>query len=240
MRAKPRPPVPRAVTLERFERVQREHPGLTLQEYADLLDIKFGTLRAVVYDPDGSKQKKTRKNYEGTCALCGAVTKSDGTSQPSSFCTSCAHENQKIWTQEAVIDAIQRFAALNGRPPTALEWMHANPIENYPSCSNCHTREGAPFAKWADAIEAAGFPRPKVGDKVTIYGQGAAQMERTYVVFHRNGNGWESSGENIEAFSPEAAIEKAAIEEGEYAAILTRLFKVQEVKTQTRLGIVKS
>lgn len=105
----------------------------------------------------------------GECVDCGvAVEHSNG--KVAERCRSCAngHKHEtRTWTREAVIDAIQRFAAANGRPPLASEWInvdHANgyPARTYVYCSNDQSRKN-PFPKWADAIEAAGFPRPIAG-----------------------------------------------------------------------------
>jgi len=69
-----------------------------------------------------------------------------------------------------VIDAIQRFAAIHGRPPKARDWHTRDPVNNYPACSTVYrtnhpSNRSAPFACWADAIEAAGFPRPTRGSR---------------------------------------------------------------------------
>lgn len=115
--------------------------------------------------------RKRHRERTGVCVDCGGETKYGG--QPgkpiSDVCAECSRARQrasKKWTREAVIDAIQRFAAENGRPPTSTEWICANRIKNYPPRTACYRsgqKSSAPFEKWADAIEAAGFRRPRTG-----------------------------------------------------------------------------
>lgn len=73
------------------------------------------------------------------------------------------YERQRKWTKETVIKAIQDWAAEHGRPPTSPEWHNASPDGKYPCFRSVYgpEAEGRPFPKWADAIEAAGFPRPR-------------------------------------------------------------------------------
>lgn len=80
---------------------------------------------------------------------------------------------RRRWTRETMIAAIQRFATRYGRPPGAADF---NPAmvraaghdwraerfyadADYPTVPSV-ARE---FGSWADAVEAAGFPRPGYG-----------------------------------------------------------------------------
>lgn len=146
---------------------RRVFPDLTHRQRAALLGMSYGAYWNLLNDPDGAKQKARREKYKGVCERCGAETRSDGTSRPSRLCVVCATP-EKFWTRERIIDAIQRFAATNGRPPTAAEWIRADRENGYPPRSvvyrqpSCKT---APFASWADAIKAAGFTRPRIGKR---------------------------------------------------------------------------
>lgn len=99
----------------------------------------------------------------GTCA-CGRPV--DGSNRRGSErCVDCSRAKQaaeRYWTHETVIDAIQRFAVENGRPPKATDWQRVNPEKGYPPSARVYGH-GCPFPTWADAIEAAGFPRPRRG-----------------------------------------------------------------------------
>lgn len=60
------------------------------------------------------------------------------------------------WTQETVVAAIKAWAEKNGRPPAQRD---ATGDSSLPSGSIARTACGS----WADAVEQAGFPRPKIG-----------------------------------------------------------------------------
>jgi hypothetical protein len=116
--------------------------------------------------------RERKSLYGGRCVDCGRKT-SHGNARypgPCKRCrdcrVACKHANKK-WTTESVVAAIHRFAAEHGRPPTASEWMVADPARGYPPASSVHEANGnnpsAPFRYWADAIVAAGFPRPRPG-----------------------------------------------------------------------------
>ncbi len=136
---------------------------------------QFGVGSAFVYDvlndPAGGKSKERKKRYGNSCVDCGARTDgSNGRAKASERCKACRIVYQetvlKQWTRERVIDAIQLFARENGRPPSASDWNHAGRDRRYPAATSCYSttpRSTSPFRTWADAIEAAGFPRPLVG-----------------------------------------------------------------------------
>jgi hypothetical protein len=114
--------------------------------------------------------RERKRQARGVCSVCGGETRYHGHGRRvSDVCAGCSRAQQhteRKWTPEAVIDAIRRFTAANGRPPKAAEWINADPVNGYPARSAVYRSKswpGAPFASWADAIEAAGFPRPRVG-----------------------------------------------------------------------------
>jgi len=147
--------------------------GLTQLEIAKRLGIGRSWVATLCNDPDGSKQKARRETYTGICERCGGETKSSGTSRPSRLCANCSREvahESRIWTREKIIEAIQEWAAQHGRPPTANDWLHADPGGRWPNRGSVYNEYSyprsvrrSPFACWADAIEDAGFPRPRTG-----------------------------------------------------------------------------
>lgn len=145
--------------------------GLTHREVAEQLGISRSYAATLDTDPDGTKARARKDSYRGTCARCGgATTGSEGPSARPTHCRTCSHalqQENKKWTRDAVIAAIQRFAAEHGRPPRVTDWVRAR--DGYPSRNSCFSSSAspnAPFASWADVIEAAGFPRPRVGKRV--------------------------------------------------------------------------
>lgn len=138
---------------------------------ARALGVSGSFVSALVNDPTGDGERERKRRYQGVCIDCGGPTQGgDGRGPKASRrCASCARKfqiDQRYWTRERVIDAIQRFARENGRPPYATDWSHA-PGAGYPFASQVYrgsrSQKNSPFASWADAIEAAGFPRPLTG-----------------------------------------------------------------------------
>lgn len=116
------------------------------------------------------RERERKKKYTTPCIDCGGPTGYGG--KISSRCQRCRtifnHENKR-WTKESIIAAIQRWNDEYGAPPKATDW-NATISKNrgkkqrdksiYPSGNSVYGPH-APFDSWADAIEAAGFPRPK-------------------------------------------------------------------------------
>ncbi len=143
--------------------------GMSNPEIAVELGLSASALKGIINDPDGSKQKARRTRYQGVCEDCGAATDgSNGRAAAPRWCRNCVSAHVTVWTREKIIEAIQAWAEKHGRPPRAHpDWARAD--ETHPSSSTIvqqSSHPGAAFRSWADAIEAAGFPRPHVG----VYG----------------------------------------------------------------------
>lgn len=139
--------------------------GLVFRELAARLGISRSYADALVNDIDGAKRRARRESYQGVCARCGGVTKSNGTSKASPICKTCAvavsKENAR-WTPATIVAAIQQFAAERGRPPVSAEWNETitpGRERRFPPTSTVLRVMGS----WANAIEAAGYPRPVIG-----------------------------------------------------------------------------
>lgn len=144
--------------------------GLLHREIAEAFGISRSYACELTNDATGVKARARKASYRGTCRNCGAPTTGcDGPLAAPELCIACSriaqHEAQ-YWTAERVLNAIRRFAALHGRPPTSREWTRVDRANGYPVFSSVYANSAspnAPFPKWADAIEAAGFPRPASG-----------------------------------------------------------------------------
>jgi len=155
--------ITRQNTAELFRALRAE--GMVCREIAEETGYAVGTVRAYLNDPNGSRDRARKDGYLGTCEVCGSPT--TGCNGPGLAPLRCiAHARDKHWTRGRVIEAIQHFAARHGRPPVASDWNHRGRSRRYPAATSAY-RAGAysssPFATWADAIEAAGFPRPIPG-----------------------------------------------------------------------------
>lgn len=136
--------------------------GASWREMREGLGVSQSYLGALLSDPDGSRDRARKRRYGGTCEGCGRRTDgSNGSGRAPKMCATCTAQKQhdeRYWTAERVLDAIKRFAAANGRPPSASEWL-SRPGKGFPVAGTVQRECGS----WANAIEAAGFPRPKVG-----------------------------------------------------------------------------
>ncbi len=223
-------PTPERLILAARVKALRE-TGLLGQQVADRLGISRTYVYELESDPEGAKGRARKDSYAGVCEVCGKPTSgSHGRRRAPTLCDECSHEKQaaeKRWTAEAVIDAIQRFAAAHGRPPTANEWIRADPVRGYPVRTSVYvtqTRSHSPFPTWADAIVAAGFPRPVIGHyprppKVTrgrqVTTTEGRKTMKDYVVLHSTDGGktWRAVP-SAQAYSETMAIEQTAETEG--------------------------
>lgn len=244
------PPRPGPTRKERAEEVRRLHSWLTRKEISARLGISLTYVSELLTDPDGEKAKARKERYRRPCPRCGTLMcGSDGLHGKSSpsLCHMCAREEAKkrrIWTREAIIEAIQEFAQEHGRPPLAMEWSSSRD-NRYPAYSSVYRHRGKkgmyqPFASWADAIEAAGFPRPRRGQKVRPYGQGVRGMKATYVVLHEEESGLWSLTEVDGVRTPESAIEAVAARPGKYMAARRAMLVEHEVGVVSKYAVLPS
>jgi len=144
--------------------------GLTAREIAERLAVSPNYAHSLLSDPDGAKDRARKDSYRKPCPNCGRLmTGSNGNGPDApSLCRECA-KPERYWTRDRIIDAVQRFARIHGRPPVVDDWRHADPDNGYPAATATYGTDNpgrpAAFACWADVIEAAGFPRPYSGTR---------------------------------------------------------------------------
>lgn len=100
--------------------------------------------------------------YSRPCVDCGATINTDGrTTNPRERCNRCAGIHKTKWTREAIVAAIQRWAAEHESPPSARDWnttmarADGRP-ERGTEYPNTDTVQRA-FGSWNAGIEASGF-----------------------------------------------------------------------------------
>lgn len=199
--------------------------GKVHREVAMILGISRSYASQLATDADGEKTRARKDSYRGICEVCGGPTDgSNGTRNAPSLCWECSHARrsaERKWPRETVIDAIQRFAAINGRPPKADEWVRGDPEMGYPPRSSVYRashNSSSPFERWGDAIEAAGFPRPLTGhyERPPKFGHRNVKIEgrsvsmRDFVVLEQQEDGSWITHEGLNAYSEALAIEKYA------------------------------
>lgn len=206
--------------------------GLTYRQIATQLGISRSHANALVLDPDGSQDHARKQSYGRLCANgCGRYTNGgDGPGKASRYCNHCAPGIYlRKWTRENIIAAIQEWARRHGHPPSSTEWVNRTVADDgyeFPPRSavydSSNGNRNPPFAQWADAIEAAGFPRPYQGIKHQNRKDtpvGHPTVTRTYLVFTSNGDNTLHLVGEYEATNPQDAIEQTATDPGEYSAV---------------------
>lgn len=139
------------------------------------LGVPRSTIRRWVNPQFAERSRVLSRNYKrtlrGTCSECGGETGYNGHDQQqvSTICVTCSRARQhdeRRWTRENVIAAIQLFHSRNGHPPSARDWLSPDRGSDYP-CVGAVARycgwKQAPFATWSDAIRAAGYEPGKAG-----------------------------------------------------------------------------
>lgn len=244
----------------------REDDHLVFRQIAERLGISRSYASSLYADPDGSAVRLRKETYRGACVECGAPTDgSNGRGRAPERCERCARaraQAERKWTQETISDAIRRFARVNGRPPLADEWINADPVNGYPPRSAVYASTSGgnqPFPSWADAIEAAGFPRPVVGRyarrprgvparKRRVYTSEGRKVMRDYIVLELDEDGrWIQHGP-IQSYSEALAIEKHVETLGDlngkashrFVAVSTARWIVRELRPVTSFKAVIS
>ena len=146
-----------------------EQRGWGYTKIAKELGCSTTTVRRWVQPEYDAHQRRTslarKQKIRGTCELCGGETKYNGhvgNSSASRICASCSRKNQRYWTRERIIEAIQRWTREHGRTPTSTDWIHRG--EHHPSATAIYSHpESALFPSWNEALRAAGVKlnRPK-------------------------------------------------------------------------------
>lgn len=127
-----------------------------------------------------------RAKYRGECESCGKPT-SYATNGPHRYCRACSPLARRIWTDDAVLEAIRSYGERYGRAPTAVDWnpSHARSgavskkrlaeIERrwkdgrYPLTATVRSR----FGSWSKAIRKAGYNARRQG-----HGKPSARSDR--------------------------------------------------------------
>lgn len=172
--------------LSRVERAARVREllasGMTTQEIAAAWGLAPTTIRSLIHDPTGGKQRARRKRYQQPCSSCGRRLDGSNGFKPrvgsTGLCSEC--ERKVVWTRAKIIAAFWLFAAKYGRQPTVLDASPALARQHYQRRASGANRERlleqaeafhrdgilpsqhtvlVRFGGWTSALLAAGFDR---------------------------------------------------------------------------------
>lgn len=110
------------------ERLELAHEligdGKNVREAAEILGVARSTLATWLDDPDGVKTRARKTRYAQPCMDCGVPTSGSEGWRDEPRCLACAraHRDDKIWTQDAIVLAIQEWIAEYGDPPSVNDW----------------------------------------------------------------------------------------------------------------------
>lgn len=168
----------------------RDEEGLIVREIAVRLGVAPGTITAWLIDPDGSRLRARKDSYAGTCVDCGAPTSGSEGHREEPRCQECANVKRgaeaKVWTREAIVLAIQEWAAVWGEPPAVADWRpwkarhslrdeeRARRAEREIAAGRCPSASKVydEFGTWTAALRAAGV------EARARYGGGGNELRR--------------------------------------------------------------
>lgn len=231
------------------------------------LGISYSYANDLYHDPDGTAGRARKASYAGECEVCGKAT--NGSNGPGKAASRCNDHrlmpDEYKWTRARVIEAIQDYAAVNGRPPYATDWIRTDFVRGYPALSSVYGRPGTGFKSWADAIEAAGFPRPRVGayDRSVraaerLSASGAETKARTspihlrrgtpamrpYIILSESDDGLWNQHAALDAHTEQDAVERfvaqTGLTSGRFVAIPPARFEVRELREVVKYEAVTS
>src|SRR3990172_857896 len=119
-------------------------PGVVgYQRVGKMLGLDRTTVRRWVNpeaaEKDRQYSREAKRRRTGICKDCGGQTPYHGKrgKTVSDLCRACSLERDlasKVWTREAIIEAIHRWAREHGRPPSVTEWVNSG--EYHPARSS--------------------------------------------------------------------------------------------------------
>lgn len=141
--------------------------GLNGLQIAAELGLSRSYTYELLHDPEGTDAKERKTRYSGECIDCGGPTYGGNGRHAPVRCRECSMAHQqatKKWTEQAVLEAIQTWARLYGKPPTGTDFNVAHKNHkgeraerwrsgDYPHLSTVMNL----FGGWNAALQAAGF-----------------------------------------------------------------------------------
>ena len=138
--------------------------GLLIREIAERISVPTPTLiRWLNPEFEARERNKAKKRKFSEARRCPKCRKKIANN--SALCRDCHLADQKYWTREKVIEAIQTWAIEKGVPPTYQEWVLAGP--KHPAIWTITHGNNPAFPSFGAALVAAGFEPRKRRKKLT-------------------------------------------------------------------------
>jgi hypothetical protein len=169
------PPQSRAESYTQVKTLRDQ--GLNGMEIARRLGFGNTYVYDLLNDPCGEKLVARKNGYRRPCPNCGTLMDGSNGNGPNAarVCATCAPDAYRVWTREAVIQAMHDFAALVQRPPYATDWEPAMALahgwpdvaarfwanDQWPHTATVQQL----FGSWSNGLVAAGFPRKGRGER---------------------------------------------------------------------------
>ena len=99
----------------------REQERLSVKEIARRLGRTPATVRAYLYDPDGSKARRVKDRYRGTCGSCGTQTTGEGPDRARPVCGHCNGLHSAKWDKPMIEAALRAWVAKYGAPAKSTD-----------------------------------------------------------------------------------------------------------------------
>ena len=99
----------------------REQERLSVNEIARRLGRTPATVRAYIYDPDGSKARRVKDRYRGTCGSCGTQTTGEGPDRARPVCGRCNGLQSAKWDKRMIEAALRAWVARHGAPAKSTD-----------------------------------------------------------------------------------------------------------------------
>lgn len=94
----------------------REVERLPIKQIAERMGRTPATIRAYLYDPDGTKSRGCKARYRGVCEACGASTSGEGPGHPRPLCARCNGRRTTKWEKHRIEAALRAWQDRYGAP----------------------------------------------------------------------------------------------------------------------------
>lgn len=152
----------------------RDVERLSIAEIAQRLGRSPASVRAYLYDPDGTKIKRLKDTYQGRCSRCGGPTSGTGPRNARALCAACNGRSSARWSRPQIEQALRAWYALHGGAATSTDLSM--------SYAKRRSRQGDPAR--LERLQAGWDGRPWPPASVVQYHYGTVRAANTLALAH--------------------------------------------------------